>query len=246
MLFPYKRVAIFLAMISILISNESIAQNSMTLVVDEVQKYFRAGEKPIKNIRLTNLDDRRAFYVKTTIKKKVFDESLGEWKDDDTKDILISPKNFILEPKKTRIIRAVKQTPMDDKEHMYTISFEPREYKEDAPWQNMNAEGVKMATTFVITSGLLMTVSPQNPNTSITWERDYEGITFRNDGNTQVDLRRRVSYCYDGSNCMELPGQRIHPGKEWRFKVDGSIPIEWSYAVYNRVSSKTLDIEALD
>lgn len=228
-------------------ATEVFAQSSMSIVVDSVQKYFRAGEKPIKSVRISNVDPKNKDYaVRVLVQEAIYNEEKDEWEKSPSKDLLVSPKQMILKSGTSRILRLVNKNPASNKEKVYSLTFKPKLYSEDAPWTDVDAKGVEMGMGFVVTSGMLVTVSPANPVSNIEWERDYEGITFKNTGNTRIDLRRRVSYCYEDGACMALPGVKIHAGKTWRFKVDGSIPIKWFYSVYNEVQPNVLEINAVN
>ena len=247
----FAMMAVFMAAFSFFNSISYAADIS----VDEVQKYFLADEKPIKTMTVYNQNETTKFFVEAQISERQYDEEEDKWVKvpDESKSLMVSPSRFIMEPKSSRRIRLVYNKPMDGKEHMYSVAFLPSEYKDKAPWEDASAEGVAMGTKFVVTTGMLVTVSPAAPKSLLTFERDVSGITFTNEGNTQVDLRMIRSYCYgeegekeqedENKKCIELPSKRVYPGHSWRFDVDGSIPIEWPYRVYNRMSSERLHIE---
>ena len=236
--------ALYMALVAIALSlnnaHAQVAGQGLTLSVSEIQKYFLPGQSPIQNLRVSN-NGEFPFLVRTKIERFVEKGEDGVWKMEPSGDILVAPKSFVLQPGVRRKVRLVLNKAIDDKEHLYRLSFSPTEYKTEAPWEDANAQGVAVGAKVVRTSGVILNVSPAQISEDLTWERDASGITFTNNGNSQIQLRQRMEWCSAGS-CIRLPSENLLPGEIWRFAVDGSMPIEWATSIYGRTPYGKLEI----
>lgn len=226
-----------LGLVALLCPLIALADTSTQVTVDGVQRYFRVGERPVQTITVTNTSKDKVLVLDSVL-KEYEDVHAKVLKLKDTDDFLVSPKKFTIKPGEKRLVRVVLSKPMNDKERYYNIVFQP-DY--DAMKNEENKEGggddLQMGISYVVTSGVILLVSPQNPKEKLTWTRNDEGITFKNEGNISVDMKKRTKYCFDaeGKDCTMLIPQRIHPGKEWFYPISSDRKLQYYYAVYDRV-----------
>lgn len=241
-----KKQAVVLALCLIVSASYAEAQNSMSLMVDSVRKYFKAEEKPIQGITVINTDPKgRSFLVTLKLFERVKQREDHTWEEKEVKDaLMIAPKRFVLKSGEKRIVRAVNVKGPGTKEKTYRLAFYTKTYTENAPWDNEKAENVSMGVTMVVVPAVVLQVAPAVPNPKVVWERTEKGITFENKGNIEVELRRTGRYCASEEMCVSLPGIRLYPGHKWHFDIAGHIPLKWEYKVYDQIVGKPFDIKA--
>ena len=220
--------------------------NKLQISVDGVQRYFRAGENPVKNVRVTN-QSNITYVVNSVLQhQRNPGERVADLMDDN-ETFLFAPKKFSLRGGESRLVRVVLSKPLTDKEALFRLNFVPK-HKEFYVPGSEKKDAIHFGTRFIVSTGMLVLVSPKNPEPNLTYERDEDGITFKNEGNVAIDLRRDLNHCFDRKkeNCVELPGKRIYPGKTWHFPLSGEKPLTYHYQVYEEnVSSSPIKIDAM-
>ena len=208
---------------------------SAQVAVEGIQRAFLPGERPIQNVPVKNTSTDQIFRIESRVrladKQPDGTEILSE-----TQDIRIAPSTFILRPGEERIVRLMLTKPADkDKERAYRISFMPATPPKD---EQSERNAISAGVTVLTTMGLYVTVVPQNMQPNLTYTRDASGITFRNEGNVSVELKRISNFCFDEekTDCMMLPGQWITPGFSWRLDIPAHRHIHYFYKVYEDAS----------
>ncbi|MBI1364161.1 MAG: fimbria/pilus periplasmic chaperone [Proteobacteria bacterium] len=216
------------------------------IIVQEVVRYIKPKQRPVENILLKNTDDKRSFEVTTDVIREIGSGSPDRTQEP-TKDIIIAPPSFIIKPGETKLTRMVLSKPADpNEERIYRVHFRPGKGRTpDADAKPDPQGGVKTQITFVTTTGMLILVAPQNMDPKLTYTRDKDAITFKNDGNVTLDIRRFDNYCFDQEqkDCMDLPGYRLYPGQSWRLEIPGNKPVRYNYSAYEDIRSITVDAQ---
>jgi P pilus assembly chaperone PapD len=211
------------------------------IVVQEVVRYIKPGQRPIENVLLRNLDEKRAFSVSAEVVKELGSGSENRTYEP-TKDLVIAPPAFIMRPGENKLARMVLSKPADrDTERVYRVRFQPSQVKGEGEVEP--PKGIQTQISFVTTTGMLVLVSPTNPAPKLTFTRTPTEVTFRNEGNITLDMRRNDNYCFDRdqTDCIELPGTRIYPGQAWTVPLPNR-PIRYSYSVYGDISAIEIDV----
>lgn len=234
---------------SFLLMNGANAQ--LDVSVDTVQRYFLEGGKRFQTLKVSNNSSEKKFEIGADLYRytNIYDRNTKKAEFEPVQGhFLLAPKKFKLEPGQTRSVRLVHTKQHDDQEHVYRLSFSPKLINSDVGSDNENAQAVKPSAQIVTAAGMLILVSPKEPNLKISHNRDEEGITFTNTGNIAADFRLTREYCYDGasgSECIVLPGKRLYPGEQWRFNISGEIPVRWAVLAYQDLQ-EWLDIPAVN
>lgn len=221
---------------SFLFVNLSHAQ--LDISVDTVQRYFLDGGKRFQTLKVSNNSANKRFEIgaELYLYKNIYDRNTNKAEFEPVQGhFLLAPKNFKLEPGQTRSVRLVHTKQHDDKEYVYRLNFAPKILDENAGRNNENASGVKPSAKIVTAAGMLIMVSPKDPELDISHVRNDESVIFTNTGNVAADFRLTKEYCYDsdmGSACMKLPGKRLYPGEQWKFDVSPEIPLRWAVLGY--------------
>lgn len=230
--------AFFLFCLFLSVSESAFANARMhSIMVDGVQRYFRAGEVPVQNVTVTNHSDK-ALSLKTSIVRytkpgRTAANEVSEMVPAD-EDFIFAPKLFRLKAGESRQVRMVLAKPLSDKERIYAISFDPFDFDYDDVEDYEG--GIDLGLGFIKTSAVVVVVSPKKPDPVVEWERDETGVTFYNKGNVSIDLTMRRNVCVGEfkDDCLNFPGYRIYPGLSYRMDLDQSYEVERPYKVYDK------------
>ena len=208
------------------------------IVINGVVRTITSQQRPIENVNVTNTSSDKALQVNISAVEVTIDANRKEI-NKKTDEILIAPQAMILRPKETKKARLVLKNLETEKERYFRIKFSPKIpdairlkaleiTKSEESKSNVNA-----AITILSGVGMFITVSPKTPKPKLTWERNETGITFKNEGNTSVDMRQRRNYCFADEDCTTLPDKRIYPGHSWHYEIAKHKPLVYYYNVYN-------------
>lgn len=202
---------------------------------DGVQRYFRAGERPIQNVKVSNKYPDKDFNINVKIERDL-NKNTPDQRTEATSDFLMAPNQFPLRAKENRLVRLVYTKPLDNEEKVYRIGFYPTPVKIEA---NEVTDRIVLGMDLLQSSGMLILVSPKNPAPKFKWERDDTGITIINEGNVSLDFMRMREHCPNGKkdpNCQMISPGRVYPGQTRKFDFPGDLAIdEWFYRIYDQI-----------
>ncbi len=202
---------------------------------DGVQRYFRAGERPIQNVKVSNKYQNKDFNIVVKIERDI-NKNTPDERTVATTDFLMAPNQFPLRAKENRLVRLVYTKPLDNEEKVYRIGFYPTPVKIE---DNEVTDKVVFGLDLLQSSGMLILVSPKNPAPKFKWERDDTGITIINEGNVSLDFMRMREYCEEGKkdkDCQMISPGRVYPGQTRKFEFPGHLAIkEWYYRIYDQI-----------
>lgn len=215
--------------------------------VSGIIREITPGQRPIENVDVSNFSDKRILQVDISARQVFFDTE-GNETAETTDDFLIAPKTMILRPGEKKQARLVLREPLGEKERYYRIGFkarlpEPIRMKalELTEAEQAKQDELKAGVFMVSGVGMFITVAPENPKPKLTWARKPDGnITFRNEGNTTIEMRARKNYCYEGNTCVDLPNKRIFPGHTWQFDFPADEPLVYYYKIYDKTKKAVI------
>lgn len=187
--------------------------------VNNVIAHFKYGQRPVQNVTVGNAADT-VTYVTVNVKVAP-DPSKDRGNLVETNDLLVSPKNFSVEPNGQRTVRLLLKTPVTDKEQLFEVSFVPQDRgfgKEVV----QEIEGRRTMLRVLTGMGMLVFVDPKDPKADLKWERNSSSITFFNKGNIHIYLGDGRSCANkDETDCPILPSTRLFAGQQFEVKVPG-------------------------
>jgi P pilus assembly chaperone PapD len=138
--------------------------------------------------------------------------------------MLVSPRKLVIPPGGTKMIRFITRHTGLDKDEIYRATVTPIK----PPAKAQGRLGVKI----VVAYGVLVIIRPTNMKPQLEAKRTGTRITFRNLGNTNVELRSG-SQCdpQRPDSCKELSGQRVYAGAVWKQDLPYDGPLQFTYRV---------------
>lgn len=135
--------------------------------------------------------------------------------------LLVTPQRMILEPGQRRLVRIAAVSARGAQDRIYRVAIKPV------------AGDVAAGTTalkVLVGYDVLVIYRPNEMRSQVTAERSKEAITFRNDGNTNVEMFAGRQCDPSGSNCKNLPAARLYAGARWAVRIDRDTPVQYRIA----------------
>jgi len=216
------------------------------VTVNNVIVTFLPTKRPIQNVLVGNSSENPA-YVLAHVEVILNPGEQGD-KVEPSKDILVSPKTFSIEPYGERAVRMLLRKVPTEKEKVYRVLFTPQ----DRGFGQEVKETVsgRTASIRVLTGmGVLVFVQPKNPLGHLKWKRTKNKITFTNVGNVHVELGEG-KMCVN-EDCKEAPRKRVYAGQTYEIPVKADRKIEYlmrtgSLAGFEAVELPALEGESID
>ncbi len=190
--------------------------NQLSFSVSELSLYFEKSEKPIKNITIKNKGKSTLFIVSNI--QKVTNNSFDLPSLQNTKEIVITPKNFTIFPKESATFRAVYLPTMSKVESQYQIFLMP--FNKDFTKKIGNK-------SFVIN----VVADPLTINDDFKFYRVANVITFKNSGNRSVYILNAKTCSDEG--CKTVSDIRIPHASELKLNVNDKDYFEFTKKVGN-------------
>lgn len=189
---------------------------SAQITVNDVILSFKAGERPLQNVIVSNSSDD-VFSVSVTVERYIapYDPQRGF---EPSTDLLASPKQFSIEGKGQRTVRLLLKKQPPEQEAVYRVSFTPKAGSLDQEPKDL--VGNRKAMLRIITGmGVLVFVDPQAPHPDLKWRREGDKLIFHNDGNVHVRVTDGRACNSDGTDCEDLPSKRVYGGMTFEVPV---------------------------
>lgn len=144
--------------------------------------------------------------------------------------LLVTPQRMILEPGQRRLVRIAAVLPRGDAERVYRIEVKP-----------VAGEVTAGATALKVMVGydVLVIFRPQTLRGDIVATRAGTTVTFRNTGNTNVEMFEGKQCDAAGKACKDLPANRVYPGMQWNVPIDPARPVQYRIATGTQSVVKT-------
>ena len=157
-----------------------------------------------------------------------------EFDDPRSAPVLVSPRQLLVPPRTRKRVRVIMREGAPRSDRIFRLAITPYTGKA----RIMPKEGVEKtsAVRVLVAYDLLLIARPSELRPAVAVKRDDKSIVFRNEGNTNV-LLRRIVQCEGGvdpdapqadKSCVEIPANRLYAGETYRV----SLPKKGSAARY--------------
>lgn len=192
------------------------------LVLSEVIVDFQPGKPPRSDIEAWN-DSKERMYLSAEASEIVLPGQSGEQRvqnpDPEKLGLLVTPARMILEPGEHKLVRIAAIAAPGDRDRVYRVMIKPV------------AGGVaaqESALKILVGYDVLVMVRPAAPQPDVKATRTGKSITFRNGGNTNVELTDGRQCDEAGKQCKELGSKRLYEGTSWTQTLTYDTPVEYS------------------
>jgi P pilus assembly chaperone PapD len=135
--------------------------------------------------------------------------------------LLVTPQRMILEPGQRRLVRVAAVLPRSARDRIYRVAIKP--VAGDVTAGNT-------ALKVMVGYDALVIYRPEKLDGSVSAQRTGGTITFRNSGNTNVEMFEGKQCDAAGKTCRALPSNRLYAGATWQVAIDPSHPVEYRIA----------------
>lgn len=144
--------------------------------------------------------------------------------------LLVSPQRMILEPGQRRLVRIAAVLARGSRDRIYRVAIKP-----------VAGDVTASITALKVMVGydVLVIYRPETLDGSVVAERTGVTITFRNTGNTNVEMFEGKQCDPAGKMCRTLPANRLYPGASWQVVVDAVGPVEYRVATAGQSEVRT-------
>ena len=144
--------------------------------------------------------------------------------------LLVTPQRMILEPGQRRLVRIAAVGKRGVQDRIYRVAIKPV------------AGDVAAGTTalkVLVGYDVLVIYRPDVLRSDVTAERSNGEITFRNDGNTNVEMFAGRQCDALNKSCRDLPAARLYSGARWKVRIDRDTPVQYRIATASQTISKS-------
>ncbi len=148
--------------------------------------------------------------------------------------LLVTPNRLIVPPGGRKLLRLMVRTPASKEDLVYRVRVEPKVGGLETEQQEERKQlGIKILVGYE----LLVIVRPPDAKPNIEIVRTGNVLSFSNQGNTNVAIRKIVQCNADKSDCEEIQGKRLYAGSVWEVELprDGAAEVYESYGLENSV-----------
>ena len=202
------------------------------LVLSQLVVELKAGSKLRDDIEVWNNSPDRAYVAvepSEIVNPGQKTEIRTQQRDPEKRGLLVSPARLILEPGQRKLVRVAVLSPSLERERVYRVTVKPV-----AGELASDQSGLKILVGYDV----LVLARPADPQPRLTAERSGNLLTFRNEGNSSLELVDGRQ-CPAAGKCIELPGKRLYAGAEWSEQLGSSLPVEYRVISSGRSETRT-------
>lgn len=199
---------ILLALTFVIVENVS-AQ----IIVNKSVLEFSADQK-IQDIEIFNSGDFKIYLdlkVAEIVNPEKADPERVELSDPRTAAVLVTPQQVMVPAGQRKRVRVILREVAETHDHVYRLAIKPftGNVKVDSD------EGASKTSAIKVLLGydLLLLSRPQDLQPALEVSRTEKEVTFTNNGNTNILLRRIMQCRKDTSECEELQPNRLYAGE---------------------------------
>ena len=218
---PVRAAAALVAALALL-PGAALAQ----LIVDRSIIEFTPDAR-IQDIEVTNTGDFR-LYLDLGV-AEIHDPGSASptrepFDDPRTAPVIVTPKQVLLPPGERKRVRVVMRDVGTDRERVFRLAVKP--YTGKVRIEGGEASEKVSAVKVLVGYDLLLLSRPAQLEPKLEVVRTERDIEFRNEGNTNI-LLRRVRQCdRDMDECSDLSANRLYAGETWKVALPVAGPAD--------------------
>ena len=194
------------------------------LVLSQVILDLTPGTPQAQDLEVWNNSKDRSYVVAEPVEVvapgTAQEERVGQ-PDPGVLGLLVTPQRMILEPGQRRLVRIAAVRARGARDRIYRVAIKP--VAGDVTASNT-------ALKVMVGYDVLVIYRPEMLDGSVVAERAGPTITFRNTGNTNVEMFEGKQCDAAGNMCRTLPANRLYSGAPWQVAVDPDRPVEYRIA----------------
>lgn len=192
------------------------------LVLSQLVVDLGQSSRQRADIEVWNNSDERAYVAvepSEIVNAGRADEERRMEPDPEKRGILVSPTRMILEPKQRKLIRVAVIGPRSNGERVYRVTVKPVTGELSA-----TDSGLKLLVGYDV----LVLLRPVEIRQDLAAVRSGNRLTFRNQGNSSVELVNGKQCDASRKSCEDLRGKRLYAGAEWTQQTNSNGPVEYT------------------
>ena len=207
-----------LALIALCLAGASGAARAQLTVNRSIIEF--TPDERIQDIELTNRGNFRLYLdmrVAEIVDPGSADPERRPLDDPRTAPVIVTPKQLLLPPGQRKRVRVIMREVDTDRDRIFRLAVKPYTGKIniDGGGGEAKTSGVKVLVGY----DLLLMSRPSRLEPRLEVVRTDTDIEFRNEGNTNI-LLRKVRQCdASGEDCVELDANRLYAGEVWRVEL---------------------------
>lgn len=206
---------------------------SADMFVDRSIVTFESGEKPRKDVRVSNNGEEIMYVqVEAFVVKDAGSENEERVKINNPQEhkFVASPNKLVIPPGGHKLVRILNLDPKSTHERIYRINVTPI-----VPPLAEETSQLRIVVAYQI----LAIVQPAEPHSKLEVTRTGKKISFSNTGNTNVLLSDGQQCAPSGvGDCEELTSQRIYAGNSWDLDLPYDGPVSFSVRSFDGIKNE--------
>lgn len=203
------------------------------LVLSHVILDLTPGTPPAQDIEVWNSGKDRSYVVAEPVEvvaPGTPEENRVANPDPGVSGLLVTPQRMILEPGQRRLLRVAAVNPRGPRDRIYRVAVKP---------VAGDVTAANTALKVMVGYDVLVIQRPEKLDGTVSAERAGDRITFRNGGNTNVEMFDGRQCDGAGQACRNLPANRLYAGAQWQVTIDPSRPVEYRVAIAGQSKIQT-------
>ncbi len=194
------------------------------LVLSNVILDLTPGTPPAQDIEVWNNGSERSYVVAEPVEVVApgtpQEQRVAE-PDPGVSGLLVTPQRMILEPGQRRLLRVAAVKPRGSGDRIYRVAVKP---------VAGDVTAANTALKVMVGYDVLVIQRPEKLDGAVSAERAGDRITFRNTGNTNVEMFDGQQCDAAGKDCRSLPANRLYAGAQWQVIIDPSRQVDYRIA----------------
>ena len=205
------------------------------LVLSQVIVDLLPDQPPREDIEAWNNSPERMYLAAEAsqiVSPGLPNESRHQERDPTKLGLLVTPARLVLEPGQHRLIRIAAIPDRSESDRVYRVTIKPVV----GPISSEQT-GLKILVGYDV----LVIVRPSNIMPAVSGTRAGKTLTFRNDGNSSVELINGKQCLAGNRDCHELPSKRLYAGATWQQILPADLPVTYEVKAGKRSEERHVE-----